>query len=158
MLTGALASGACSDATNPADDTIVASMVPNGGASDVDPAGSIVLTFSRSMQAGMETYVAMHRGDAAGPTVPGAWSWSDDRTRLTYTPAGPLDPGTAYTIHMGGRMMDVDGRTLGYEHCLDQHGGRWATDQMMGGNGDMMDQGWRDTNGTNGMVFTFTTR
>jgi hypothetical protein len=29
---------------------------------------------------------------------------------------------------------------------------------MMGGNGGMMDQAWRDTKGTNGMVFAFTTR
>jgi hypothetical protein len=72
VLIAALASGACIDTTNPADDTIVASIVPNVGASDVDPAGSIVLTFSRSMQAGMETYVAMPRGDTAGPT------WADE--------------------------------------------------------------------------------
>jgi hypothetical protein len=29
---------------------------------------------------------------------------------------------------------------------------------MVGGNGSMMGQGWRHTNGTNGMVFAFTTR
>jgi hypothetical protein len=158
MIGGLGAVVACSDATNPDGDTIVASIAPDGGATDVDPAGPIALTFSGPMRAGMEDYIAMHRGEVAGPVVPGSWAWSDNRTRLSFTPTSPLDPGTAYTIHLGGGMMDAGGRALGYEHCLDQHGGRWATDQMMGANGGMMGSGWQHANGTYGMTFTFTTR
>ena len=158
MGAGLALAGACTDSTSPSGDTIVTSIVPTGGATDVDPNAPIELVFSRPMQAGMEAFAALHAGDTAGPVFPGGWAWSNDRTRLTFTPAGPLDAGTAYTIHMGGRMIDADGRALGYEHCLDQHGGRWATDQMMGDNGGMMGAGWRHTNGTYGMAFTFTTR
>ncbi|HUC40086.1 MAG TPA: hypothetical protein VMR92_04575 [Gemmatimonadales bacterium] len=41
-----------------------------------------------------------------------------------------------------------------------QHGGEWATREMMGGGmmgGDMMGSGWRHPNGTYGMVFAFAT-
>jgi hypothetical protein len=132
--------------------------MPAGGATDVDPNAPIELVFSRPMQAGMEALAALHLGDVAGPVVPGAWAWSDDGTRLTFSPTDALESQTSHTLHLGGGMMDADGRALGYEHCLDQHDARWATGQMMGGNGGMMGPGWRHSNGTYGMTFTFTTR
>lgn len=163
---GALALAACQDVTAPVGDTTVASLVPAGGATNVDPAVPLVVEFTHPMGMAMEQYVALHEGDVTGPVVGGEWSWSSDRLRLTFTPAAPLKPGTRYALHLGGGMQDATGRLLNYDHCDTQHGGQWATSSMMtgsmmsgsmmGGSG-MMGAGWRHANGTYGMVFYFTT-
>ena len=124
-------------------------------ATGVDPASPIVVTFSHAIMPGMEEYAALHEGDVTGPVVVGTWTWSANRTQLTFTPAARLKAETQYTLHIGGGMRDAMGNPINYEYCLG-HGGRWATQQMMG-NQNMMGSGWRNGNGTYGMVFTFTT-
>ncbi|HET7038577.1 MAG TPA: Ig-like domain-containing protein [Gemmatimonadales bacterium] len=157
VAAGLAVTGACTD-TMMGGSTIVSSIIPSGGATDVDPSSPVTVMFSGPMQAGMEAYMALHLGAVAGPAVPGAWAWSDGLTRLTFTPADPLEAGTMYVLHMGGGMMDADGDMLDFGHCGDAHGGQWATGGMMGGNGGMMGSGWQHTNGSYGMVFSFTTR
>ncbi len=156
-----LALGACGNPTAPALTARIVSVVPSGGATGVDPNAPIVVTFDHPMQSGMEQYAALHEGDATGPVVPGTWTWSDDRTALTFTPEQPLKAQTLYTLHLGGGMRAMDGGYVDYGTCVAQHSGQWATQQMMGGgmmgDGGMMGSGWRHPNGTYGMVFTFTT-
>jgi hypothetical protein len=149
---------ACSnDAVAPEPATQLASVFPAGGSIDVDPGTAITIQFSHPMMNGMENYVMLHEGSVNGPVVAGVWSWSADRLRLSFHPASPLRSATQYTIHLGGGMMDANGRTIGFGHHGEQMGGRWATGSMMHDQGHMGSE-WQHTNGTCGMVFTFTTR
>lgn len=166
LATGAAACDNSTDAIDEEPVTSLISVTPEGGTTGVDPNTTIVLEFSHAM--GMEIYAALHEGDGVdGPLVDGAWSWSDDGTRLTFTPTVPLKSLTPYTIHMGGGMTDDHGHVIDLEQHGHDMGGEWATEQMMqhrmmqGGmmmGDDMMGPGWQHpTNGTYGMLFTFTT-
>ena len=154
-----LAAAACgsSDMMNPGDDPpAVARVVPGAEATGVDPAAPIVVEFTHGMMAGMEQFVALHEGGTpAGPVVDGAWTWSSDRTVLTFVPAVPLRSNTRYSIHLGGGMRDSVNREVDHGACAVQ-GGRTTTSGMMAGSG-MMGGGWRHSNGTYGMLFSFTT-
>ena len=112
------------------------------------------------MASGMEMYVSLHEGDVTGPTIPGAMTWSGDRTTLTFTPAAPLKSATAYTLHIGGGMKDADGNPIDMT-SQGMMGGQWASGSMMNGGGMMSGQeigaGWQGSNGMYGMVFTFRT-
>jgi len=103
----------------------------------------------------MEQYARLHEGDVTGPIVPGTWTWSGDRTVLTFVPAQPFKALTQYTVHLGGGMRADDGGYVDYGSCVEQHGGQWANGNMMGGG--MMGDGWQHPNGSYGMVFSFTT-
>ena len=167
-IAAAFAATACMhDTTAPAPSVSVVSLVPTGGATGVDPAAPVVITFSGPMATGMEAYVALHHGDVTGPVVGGTWTWSPDRTMLTFTPTMPLDSTSTYALHMGGGMRDSTGGSVDYQQCASQYDGQWVTGAMMGaggmgggmmGDSTMMGPGWRSGNGTYGMVFTFTTR
>lgn len=146
--------------------TSLMSVTPVGGETGVDPNTTIVLEFSHAM--GMEIFAALHEGDGVdGPIVDGTWGWSEDGTRLTFTPDAPLKSLTSYTIHVGGGMTDERGHVVDLEQHTHGMGGQWATETMMqnrmmqGGmmmGDDMMGPGWEHpTNGTYGMLFTFTT-
>lgn len=121
----------------------LASVTPRGGSMGVDPGATITMEFTSPMMDGMEALIDLHEGDLDGPPVPGTWSWSADRMRLTFTPGGPLDPGTTYFLHMAGGMMDADGHRLDYGTHGPGMGGEWDRMGMMGG--------------TEGMYFPFTT-
>jgi hypothetical protein len=116
------------------------SVSPQGGMMGVSTTTPLIFRFGGPMGVGMEQYFDLHMGDLAGPTVPMTCGWSADRTTLTCNPAAPLELYTTYTIHMGGGLTDGNGRPGGY----DTHG-------------PMMGSGWRNANGSYGMVFTFTT-
>ena len=142
------------------------SVVPTGGATHVDPNAPVTLQFAHAMH--MDMYVALHAGAGVdGPLMDGTWEWSADMPNLTFTHAMPLDAMADYTIHIGGGMMDADGRVIDLEQHGNDMGGEWVTQQMMdqrmmGGGGmmgadDMMGFGWAHGDGTFGMVFTFTT-
>ena len=158
----ALSVVACNaNSTSPVGRTAVASVVPAGGTTGVSTGASMTVTFSGPMRGGMEMYAALHQGSVTGPVVPGSWMWSADRMQLTFTPTMPLQAHTAYTLHMGGGMLDASGTPVDYQPCVDRMGGAWATPTMMGGGmmGDsgMMGPGWKGSNGMYGMTFTFTT-
>jgi hypothetical protein len=160
LLAGAamLAAGCSARMMDTSLATQLVSVSPRGGAEGVSDTPDIVLIFSHPMMAGMEQYLALHQGTATGATIPMNCNWSDGQRTLTCRPGQPLAPGTSYTIHMGGGMMDTDGQPVGMERYGMGMGGRWATGGMMGGQTGMMGSGWMHSNGSYGMVFGFTTR
>ncbi len=159
---------ACGEEINaPPGDTALLSVTPVGGATDVDPNTPVTLEFEHAMHADM--YVALHEGgDVSGELVDGAWTWSDDTTRLTFRHMMPLDSMSDYCIHIGGGMMDAEGHTVDLEQHGHDMGGEWVTEQMMDqrmmqgggmmGDDDMLGAGGIYENGTYGMIFTFTTK
>lgn len=138
------------------------SMLPAGGATGVAASSPITIRFSGAMGAGMEQYVDLHMGDLSGPEVAMSCAFSTDRTLLTCTPGSPLASRTTYAVHLGGGMMSAGGAQLDYTTHGPGMGGQWIMGGMMtgshGGMGwGMMGDGWRNANGSYGMVFSFTT-
>jgi len=164
---------ACSDGPtgpDPDDGARFLSVVPTGGATEVDPHGDVVIRFDHPMMPGMEAYAMLHRGEVTGPEVEGGWSFSNDHTVLTFRPHAPLEPGTLHTIHLGGGMTDAGGHPVDWSTHGPGMGGAWAGETMMGSttgpHGGMMGgavgtghmgPGWQHPNGSYGMVFSFTT-
>lgn len=159
-----------SDAEAPA----LVSVSPPGNAMGVSLSGRVIVEFSHPMAQGMEEYASVHREDLAAPPVNGTWSWSPDHRVMTFMPVHPFDPATTYIVHLGGGMMDAQGRWVDFQrHGASHMGGQWATEGMMGGwtggpvmgggmwngqpDGGHMGNGWRQTDGTYGMVFAFRT-
>jgi len=154
----------CSDGNNePNQVTTTLTLVsPAGGATNVAPTAAISMTFSGPMAQGMENYMDVHAGTAADATVPMTCTWSVDRATLTCTHAAPFASGSTYTIHVGGGMMDANGHPLDMNGMVNTMGGVWLMPGMMGGMHagqpmNMMGQGWQGSNGSYGMMFTFTT-
>ncbi len=134
---------------------------PPEGATAVSTASALVFHFSGAKAEGMEKYVDLHRGDLSGATVPMACVWSGGQTILTCLPTAPLAPRTTYAIHLGGGMMSAGGLPVDYTNGV-ATGGQWIMGGMMGGTPagmawGMMGSGWRNANGSYGMMFTFTT-
>lgn len=159
------ASAACSDdsVTAPAGETVLASVTPTAGATGVDPAEAISVRFSGPLASGMEQYVDLHQGAVDGPVVSLPCAVSADRMMVTCTPAQPLLPRSRYSIHVGGGMMDANGRpTETDEHGIGM-GGQPVTREMMGGvhggqTMDMMGPGWGHQDDDRwGAAFTFET-
>jgi hypothetical protein len=158
--------GAAACASDPASTepgAVLLTVSPAGGATGMEPAGPVVVTFGHPIHPHMVTYVALHEGDVRGPVVDGTWRLEAEGTWLVFTPTQPLQPVTAYTIHLGGGMTDTHGRHVDLETHGAHMGGHWAsgsmmTGGMMGGGHDHMNDGWNHSgNGSYGMVFTFTT-
>ncbi len=162
--------GCSNSATTEPDLSVPAALLsvqPTGGSVDVAVDAEVVVTFDHPIAEGMEAYAALYEGSITGPEVPGTWALSADHTALTFTPDAPLKPATTYVIHIGGGMMDADGDILDLGSHGRGMGGEWATGSMMtggmgmhgqGGHSDHMGMGWENpTDGTYGMVFTFTT-
>lgn len=165
-----LAAAACgASGTGPVDAdagaTALSSVLPRGGATDVELDAPVEVRFDHPMMPGMEAYALLHREGLTGPIVDGEWRFSEDRTALTFHPTHPLEPQTGYTIHLGGGMMDADGRPVEWETHGPGMGGSWATEGMMGPGMGMggavgarhMGAGWSHANGSYGMAFGFTT-
>lgn len=154
-------STACSDSTGTTTSATLTNVSPAGNATGVAVTAPIVLTFSNSMAQGMEAYMDMHVGTTAGAIMPMTCTWSPDRTTLTCTHA-PLASGSAYTIHVGGGMTDAGGNPIDMGDMVNMMGGMWLQQGMMGGMHagqptNMMGAGWMGSNGSYGMIFTFTT-
>jgi len=143
--------------------TSLSGMHPMGGAVDVAVGANVVVTFDHAVADGMQGLAALHEGSLTGPEVGGLWTLSEDRTRLTFVPTTSLKPATTYVIHLGGGMVDANGHPVNLEGSGLGMGGQWATGTMMGGgmggqSGTHMGTGWQHpSNGSYGMVFTFTT-
>ncbi len=153
-----LVTGCNFEMMGPQPTTQLLSVSPRGGAADVPEIPDVTLRFDQSMLAGMEQSLVLHRGGLTGPTVPMNCSWSDGQTTLTCRPMQPLESASAYTIHIGGGMMDADGQVIAMGRNGMGMGGNVATGGMMGGQTGMMGTGWRDSKGAYGMSFGFTTR
>jgi hypothetical protein len=136
-------------------------VTPAAGATAVATGTSLMLRFSAPMADGMEQYVDLHRGDLSRSIVPIVCVWSEGRTLLTCTPVAPLAPRTTYAIHLGGGMTSAAGLPVDLTNGLTM-GGQWIMGGMMRGTHAgmgwaTMTSGWRNVNGSYGMVFTFTT-
>ena len=141
--------------------TTLVAVSPDGGATGISPGTTMTMQFSGSMAAGMEQYVDLHDGTSAGPVHPLTCIWSADRTTLTCMPGTPLQDHTTYTLHLGGGMLAAGGGTVNMGPGTGM-GGQWLTGGMMGGSHagqplSMMGGDWLGSNGSYGMVFTFTT-
>jgi hypothetical protein len=170
-LASILTLGACSATSSPSDvlasDTPVAlSVLPAAATTGVDPTKPIVVTFNMSMMTGMEMLVILHEGSVTGPEVTGSSSWSTDRRVLTITPAATLKAKTTYVVHLSPSLQGMNGKSIDLSQCT-KLGGQFVSGGMMGssaggmmngtwGSG-MMGAGWKASDGTFGMLFTFTT-
>jgi hypothetical protein len=119
------------------------------------------MQFSRTMGAGMEQYVDLHDGTSAGPLHPMSCTWSADFTALTCVPTTSLVAHTVFTLHMGAGMVAAGGGTVNMSPGTGM-GGQWLMRGMMGDLHagqpmSMMGGNWRGSNGSYGMVFSFTT-
>jgi hypothetical protein len=138
------------------------SVSPQGGMTGVSMTTPLSFRFGGAMASGMEQFFDLHMGGLDGPLVPMTSGWSTDRTTLTCILAGPLQQKTTYTIHMGGHLTDANGHSVNYDTNGAMMGGQWIMGGMMTGTHTgmqwgMMGTGWRHTNGSYGMAFTFTT-
>jgi hypothetical protein len=138
------------------------SVLPAAGATGVAVGSSVMLRFSGAMGAGMEEWVDLHVADLSGAQVGMVCTWSGDRVLLTCAPASPLASHTTYAIHLGGGMTSAGGGAVDYMTYGPGMGGQWIMGGMMTGTHagrgwDMMASGWRNANGSYGMVFAFTT-
>jgi len=134
---------------------------PVAGATGVPVGSPITFRFSGAMGSGMEQYMDLHMGDLSGAEIPMNCAWSADRTLVTCTPTSPLASRMMYAIHLGGGMTSANGGAVDCTPGLGM-GGQWIMGGMMtgthGGMGwGMMGSGWRNANGSYGMVFIFTT-
>ena len=157
----------CSDDPTALDDDLVTllSVQPQGGEINVPVGTSPTLRFDHPLGVGMESFAALHRGGLSGPEVDGTWAASSDRMTLTFDPSQPLMAATDYTVHIGAGMTDDHGQHVSLGMHGPAMGGDWVTSTMMTGamgmgglTGTMMGPGWaHPTNGSFGMIFTFTT-
>ena len=175
ILATTLAIGACTKgAMSPTDAAstsfagapALAGLTPAAGTTGVDPARPITINFTMSMMTGMEMLVIVHEGSVTGLQVAGTSVWSTDRTTLTFTPAAPLKAKTTYVVHFSPSLQGTNGKTInmGVGSAM---GGQMVTGGMMGSFGagmmngqwapGMMGAGWKASDGTFGMMFTFTT-
>lgn len=170
LLVGLAACGAGDpagpDGPDAASQTVLLSVSPPGGSAGVDVEAAITIEFSHPMDPTMSAFADLHEGELGGPEVAGRWEWMDGHTVLRFTPEAPLHPATDYVVHLGGGMMDAAGEPVKMEAHGHHMGGKWATHEMMmgGGMGGGMDpsqhmgDNWdHPSNGSHGMVFTFTT-
>lgn len=144
----------------------VLSVMPAAGATNVDPTKPVVLTFNMAMMTGMEMLVVVNEGTVTGPQVAGTSSWSTDRRTLTFMPAAALKSKTTYVIHLSPSLAATNGKTIDMSQGM-KIGGQVVTGGMMGSAGGgmmngswgpgMSGAGWKASDGTFGMLFTFTT-
>ena len=86
-------------------------MIPANGASGVT-AGSVVLSFSGPVDTDA-TQAAFGLVDAAnGAKVPGAVSWNDVGSQLTFKASAALAAGHRFEIRLGDGATDIDGNSL----------------------------------------------
>lgn len=167
----ALSLPACSDSPVATDteDTLAALLAvqPTGGAFGVAISTQVSITFSHPLPEHVAAFVDMHQGPLTGPMVEGTWSFTPDHMTLMFEPGQPMHSGTGYTIHLGGGMVDTFGRPVDLGTRRAECGGEWALGPMFDGagmpgghgweNSGHLGNGWAHTNGSYGMVFSFTT-
>lgn len=164
----ALGAAACSTGagTEPrgGDPSVILSVSPASGSTNVDPSGPITIRFNHSMAVGMEMLVILHETSVTGPQIAGVANWSADRTRLTFTPAQALKTKTTYVLHLSPNLTDANGQRIDFASCAQQVNGQpvgmMTGGMMSGGTGPgMMGPGWQSGSGTwgYGMTFTFAT-
>ncbi|MFA6166784.1 MAG: Ig-like domain-containing protein [Gemmatimonadaceae bacterium] len=164
----ALLLSACGASDNPVDGATsapsLASLQPANAAIGVDPGAPVVLRFNHAMMTGMEMLVVLHEESVTGAVVAAVATWSEGRTVLTLNPQVPLKRATRHVVHLSPSLQDTAGRMINMSPAT-MMGGQTVSGSMMGGgsmmNGQwgpgMMGAGWQASNGTFGVMFTFTT-
>jgi hypothetical protein len=172
LAAASLSLGACSSGTTaPADSSAtlapaLASLQPSGGALAVDPTKPVILTFTMPMMTGMEMLVVVNEGTVTGAQVAGTSVWSADRKTMTFTPNVALKAKTTYVVHLSPSLQGTNGKMINMSG-VSTMGGQVVSSGMMGSaasgmmNGQwgpgMMGAGWKASDGTFGMIFTFVT-
>lgn len=171
LLSATLALSTCVKSPSaPADPNAIPPTVlrilPASATTGVDPTNPVTITFSHPMLTGMEMLVVLHEGTVTGPQVAGTSRWSADRTVLTFAPGVPLKAKTIYVLHVSPSLRAANGQMINMAAGM-TIGGQYVSGGMMGStagammNGQwgpgMMGAGWRASDGTFGMFFTFTT-
>ncbi len=173
ILIAALALSACSSANSvggPASSGLgptVLSVSPSAGAMAVNPSQPVTITFSAAMMTGMESRVVVHENSVRGAQVAGTATWSANRSILTFMPAAPLKPLTTYVIHLSPELTGRNGSRANLGSCLSIGGSQVSSGMMSTSVGSgmmngqwgpgMMGEGWRSSDGSFGMYFTFRT-
>ena len=170
LLAASVVLGACGSAVAPADLGAIAPtlvrITPASATTNVDPTSPVTITFSHPMMTGVEMLVVLHEGTVTGPQVAGTPRWSADRTVLTFTPSATLKAQTIYILHFSPSLQGANGQMINMGAGM-TIGGQYVSSGMMGAaaagmmNGQwgpgMMGTGWKASDGTFGMFFTFTT-
>ena len=118
-----------------------------------------------SMMTGMKMLVVVHDGIVTGAQVAGASVWSTDRKSMTFTPGSSLEDKLTYVVHLSPSLRGANGAMINMT-AGSTIGGQSVTSGMMGAAaGRRMNAllrpgipgtGWPASNGTYGIVFTFT--
>jgi PKD repeat protein len=85
---------------------------PAAGAANVPLSDPIVVEFSEPIDPASATPQAVQLADGAGAAVAGTIALSDGNRRLTFRPAAPLAPDTAYTFTLASTLRDLAGYGL----------------------------------------------
>jgi len=170
LTAAGLTIGCSSSSTAPTDPSstvapALLSVTPQGGAVNVSRTGPMVMTFDGAMGMGMEQDVDLHHGTIADATRPMTCTWSADRKTVTCTPNTPMDAQTQYTLHMGGGMKGADSMMANMSKATQMGGQAVKATGGMGSMGDMhagqsmsmMGSGWKASDGSYGMMFSFRT-
>ena len=167
IAVAALFAAACSDTPTAVETAALMSVAPADGMSNISTNPTIEVRFDAPVAQTATTLIALQMGDCPGPVVSGTWSRSAEGTVLSFMPMHPLDPGTRYTIHLGGGITSKDGTSVDMETHGPGLGGMWVTQAMVMGMNNMgmgmasmvshAGPGWRHANGFFGLAFDFTT-
>ena len=105
----------------------VLSLTPADGATDVGATATITATFDMPMDASsVQNNMHVYEGDPqTGTMVPGAMSWNETNTVMTFTPSAAMAPGATHTIHFNAGMA---GASNG--HMMSGGGHMMTADQM----------------------------
>lgn len=97
----------------------VLSSSPANGATAVDNAASISVTFSEILSPGSVTFNTLNL-TADGAPVLGTTGFEEvgGQTTVTFVPAAPLAVDTDYTLRVGAGVMDAAGNTLGADTAI----------------------------------------
>ncbi len=85
--------------------------VPANGATGVS-AGSVQLTFSAPVDTDATQAAFQLMDTSRGAAVAGSVAWSDDGTRLTFTPKSALAEGHRFEVRIGAGAVDYDGNPV----------------------------------------------
>lgn len=117
----------------------VAAITPSDGADGVLVGSTVTVTYTQPMNT-----VATEAAFSVSPNVNGDHDWSDDATEQTFTPDGPLTPGTTYTVTVSTSAADAAGNVLPEPYTFTFHTGGsghrvwgglyWGFDKWKAGN------------------------
>lgn len=94
--------------------TVVA-ITPTNGATNVQPAVPVSVTFSKPMDKTTITNTTLVVRDAANNAVPGVLTYNVDNTTVTFYPSDAFKQETSYNVTVSSTVKDVQGYSLGQD-------------------------------------------